>query len=61
LDSTLQAAKNATAPTVAKPVKAVHSTVAETPMRSSTSNSALAMMSQRIRPLMGTSNSSGNW
>lgn len=33
-DSTLQAAKKATAPTAAKPVKAVHSTVPETPRRS---------------------------
>src|SRR6218665_2263577 len=61
LDSTLQAAKNATAPTVAKPVKAAHSTAAEIPMRSSTSSNALARMSQRIRPLMGPSRSLGNW
>src|SRR6218665_1298786 len=61
LDSTLQAAKNATAPTVAKPVKAAHSTAAEIPMRSSTSSNALARISQRIRPLMGPSSSLGNW
>src|SRR6218665_994880 len=48
LDSTLQAAKNATAPTVAKPVKAAHSTAAEIPMRSSTSSNALARRSSRI-------------
>ena len=61
LDSTLHAAKNATAPTVAKPVKAVHSTVAETPRRSSTSSTALAMMVQRMSPLIGTTSSPGNW
>ncbi len=42
LDSTLQAAKNATAPTAAKPVKAVHSTVADTPRRSRISRNAAA-------------------
>src|SRR5260221_8502967 len=47
LDSTLQAAKKATAPTVAKPVKAVHSTVAETPRRSSTRGTVAAMRIQR--------------
>ena len=49
-DSTLQAAKKATAPTVAKPVKALHSTVADTPRRSSTSSTALATMVQRRMP-----------
>ncbi|MNT57216.1 hypothetical protein D3C72_1945720 [compost metagenome] len=33
LDSTLQAAKNATAPTAAKPVKAVHNTEGDAPSR----------------------------
>ena len=42
LDSTLQAAKNATAPTAAKPVKAVHSTIPDTPIRSRISSSAAA-------------------
>ena len=41
-DSTLQAAKKATAATAAKPVNAVHSTVPETPSRSSTSKKAAA-------------------
>ena len=61
LDSTLQAAKNATAPTVANPVNAVHNTEAETPSRSSDNSSALAMMVQRISPLMGTTSCPGNW
>jgi hypothetical protein len=46
---------------VANPVNAVQSTVADTPMRSSTSSAALAMMSQRISPFMGTTSSSGTW
>ncbi|MPM72998.1 hypothetical protein SDC9_119974 [bioreactor metagenome] len=60
LESTLQAAKNATAPTVAKPVKAVQSTEAETPRRSSTSSSALRMMSQRTTTVTGVVSSCGN-
>ena len=58
-DSTLQAAKKATAPTVAKPVKADHSTVAETPRRSSTSSSAAEKISQRITPMAGTNSAWG--
>ncbi|MOA46013.1 hypothetical protein D3C78_1684730 [compost metagenome] len=60
LDSTLQAAKKATAPTVAKPVKAVHSTVAETPRRSRISSTVAAMISQRMTPRSGTSSSRGS-
>ena len=41
-DSTLHAAKKATAATAAKPVNAVHSTVPETPSRCSTSRIAAA-------------------
>ena len=40
LDSTLQAAKNATAATAVKPVKAVHSTLADTPSRPSATMNA---------------------
>ena len=40
LVSTLQAAKNATAATVAKPVNAPHSTPADTPKRCSTASNA---------------------
>ena len=40
LVSTLHAAKNATAATVAKPVNAPHSTPADTPKRCSTASSA---------------------
>ena len=60
LDSTLQAAKNATAPTAAKLENAVHNTVALTPMRSNTASTVAAMMSQRTRPLTGTVSSSGH-
>ncbi|MOA66801.1 hypothetical protein D3C78_1936870 [compost metagenome] len=60
LDSTLHMAKKATAATATKPDSAVHSTVAETPMRSSTNSSALPMISQRRLPRTGTSNSGGN-
>ncbi len=42
LDRTLYAAKNATAPTAAKPVNALHNTRAETPSRSSASSRAAA-------------------
>ena len=44
LVSTLQAAKNATAATVAKPVNAPHSTPAETPNSCSTASSAVVPM-----------------
>ena len=40
LDSTLQAAKNATAATAVKPVRAVHSTLADTPSRPSATMNA---------------------
>ena len=40
LDSTLQAAKNATAPTAAKPVNAVHRMVGDTPSWSRMATSA---------------------
>ncbi|MNV49817.1 hypothetical protein D3C71_1417860 [compost metagenome] len=41
LDNTLHAAKNATAPTAANPVKAVQRTVAETPTMLSTISSTV--------------------
>lgn len=59
-DSTLQMAKNATAATAVKPVSAVHSTVAETPRRSSTMSSALPMISQRTRTRSGCNTSGGS-
>ncbi|MOA15551.1 hypothetical protein D3C78_1357130 [compost metagenome] len=43
-------AKNATAATATKPDSAVHSTVAETPRRSSTTSTALPMINQRSTP-----------
>ncbi|MCY1460035.1 hypothetical protein D9M71_775560 [compost metagenome] len=57
LDNTLHAAKNATAPTAAKPVKAVHSTDACTPTRSSTASAVTVQMmkldSRRMASSMG--------
>ena len=58
-DSTLQAAKKATAPTAAKLENPVHSTVADTPSRSSTPSKVAAMMIQRTVLVSGTVSSSG--
>ncbi|MNG40405.1 hypothetical protein D3C84_1289760 [compost metagenome] len=53
-------AKKATAATATKPDKAVHSTVADTPRRSSTNTKALPMISQRRPPRTGIISSGGN-
>ncbi|MNR53323.1 hypothetical protein D3C85_1733220 [compost metagenome] len=59
-DNTLHMAKKATAATATKPDKAVHSTVAETPRRSSTNTRALPMISQRRPPRTGIISSGGS-